>query len=346
MKLSTKAAAYGIAGLALAGAVLFSGSALGLLNIGSSGVLSVLLTDPPTVPAGVSAIYVTYSSIAVHAVGFNESGWISFSGGGTIDTMKLVNLSQTISSGTVPSFTYNLVKFNISKVDVEYMGANYSTRIASGTLVVPIVGGVKVSSSNPAAALIDIQPTILNLGNQSTPSFTIAAGARALQVPSDEVSDSMNVVGNSYSLQGHAWFQAFRQSHSGNLTVSGLALTSDSFSFSVDNPGSEPAMVRMVILTPASQGEGEGMAMGSMWNSIFFAVQPNGSLKLVNATPDQVESTLGSSGYSLAAGASHTFTFSGTITSLFEKHAVSSGALYNVVLMSSEALSAKAVVAT
>ncbi len=345
MKLRTKAAAYGVAGLVLAGAVLFSGSTLGLLNTGS-GVLSVLLTDPPTVPTGVSAIYVTYSSIAVHAVGFNESGWISFSGQGTIDTMKLVNFSQTISSGTVPSFTYNLVKFNISNVAVEYMGANYSAKIASGTLVVPIVGGVKVSSSNPAAALIDIQPTILNLGNQSSPSFTIAAGARALQVPSDEVSDSMKVVGNNYSLQGHGWFQAFRQSHSDNLTVSGLALTPNSFAFSVENPGSESATLRMVILTPATQGEGAGMAMGSMSNSIFFAVQPDGSLKLVNGTPDQVESTLGSNGYSLAAGALHTFTFSGTITSLFEKHAVSSGASYNVVLMSSEALSVKTVVAT
>jgi len=152
LKLRTKTAAYGIAGLALAGAVILSGSSLSLLTVGSSGILSVLLTDPPTVPEGVSAVYISYSSIAIHASEFNNSGWIAFSGRGTIDALKLVNLSETISSGVVPSLTYDLVEFNISSVEVTYVGENYTATVASEKLVVPIIGGVKVSSSNPSAA--------------------------------------------------------------------------------------------------------------------------------------------------------------------------------------------------
>jgi hypothetical protein len=345
LKLRTRAAAYGVAGLALAGVVIFSGSALGLLSASSSGILSVLLTDPPSVPSGVSAVYVTYSSIAVHASGFNDSGWVSFSGGGTIDTMKLVNFSQTISSGVVPSLTYDLVEFNISNVAVDYMGTNYSVTVASGKLIVPIVGGVKVDSSNPAAALIDIQPTVLNLGDQTSPSFTMAAGAKALQVPSDEVSDSMRHVGNNYSLEGHSWFQTFKQHHSDDLTVSGLVLASGTFSFSVANEGSDPATIRMAILTPIAQGEGSGMMTGSAPNSIFFVVQPDGSLRLVNGTPGQVESFLGLGGYSLAAGASHSFSFTGTITSLLGKHGISSRSQYNVVLIGSETVGSQMVTA-
>ena len=346
LKLRTRAAAYGIAGLALAGAVIFSGSTLGLLNPTSLGILSVLLTDPPSIPNGVTAVYVSYSSIAVHAAGLNDSGWISFSGQGTIDTLKLINLSQTISSGNVPSLTYNLVEFNISKVEVQYNGANYTTAIASGKLVVPIVGGVKVSSSNPAAALVDIQPTVLNLGNDTSPSFTIATGARALQVPSAEVSDSMKSVGNSYSLEGHSWFQTFREHPSANLTVSGVALSSSSLSFSVLNPGTDPATIRMVIVTPLSKGEGMGMSTGSMANSFLFAVQSDGSLRLVNGTPDQVSPLFGSSGYTMAAGASRTFSFSGTITNLLAKHGIASGEKYNVALMGSEALAVQTVTAS
>ena len=346
MKLRTKAAACGVAGIALAGAVIFSGSALGLLNISSSGILSVLLTDPPSVPSGVSAIYVTYSSIAVHAAGLNDSGWISFSGTGTIDTLKLVNLSQTITSGVVPSLTYNLIKFNISNVEVDYLGTNYSVNIASSKLVVPIVGGVKVDSSNPAAALVDIQPTVLNLGDQTSPNFTMATGAKALQVPSDEVSDSMKDVGSNYSLQGHSWFQTFKSHHADNLTVSGLSLSSGAFSFSLANQGSDPATISMAILTPTAQGEGSGMMMGSMPNSIFFAVQSDGSLRLVNGTPGQVESFLGSGGYTLAAGASHSFTFTGSITSLLVKHGVSSGSQYDLILVGLETLGVQTVTAS
>jgi uncharacterized protein DUF4382 len=323
---------------------------LGLLSVSSSGVLSVLLTDPPAVPNGVTAVYVTYSGIQVHAIGPNDSGWVSFPGQGTIDTLKLVNLSQTISSGSLPSLTYNMVRFEITKVTVTYLGANYSAAIASGKLVVPIVGGVKVSSSNPAAALVDIQPTVLNLGNQSNPSFTIATGARALQVPSDEVSDSMRDVGNRFSLQGHMWFQDFSRHNSANLTLSGLTLSASSFSFSAANTGSDAVTLRMVILTPAGQNQngdsGMGMFSSPMGNSAIFVVQSDGSLKLVSGSPEMEMPMLAASTYTIAGGASHSFTFTGTITTILGKHAISSGTEYNVILFGSGILATQTVTAS
>jgi hypothetical protein len=343
LRLRTKAAAYGIAGLTVAGAVILCGSSLGLLTISSTGTLSVLLTDPPMVPSGVSAVYVTYSSIAVHALGFNNSGWVPFSGQETIDTLKLVNLSQTISSGTVPSLTYDLVEFNISNVVVTYRGTNCTTAIASGKLVVPIIGDVTVSSSYPSAALVDIQPTILNLGNQTTPDFTMAAGAKALQVPSDDVSSSMKNIGNSYPLQGHDWFQTFKTHHSYELNITGFALTSNSFTFSATNQGPDPITIRMVILTPAAQGEESAMPIGPMANSIFFAVKSDGSLSLVNGNPGQVETYLGLNGYTLVGGTTHSFSFSGTITSLIGRLGISSGTEYTVEILGSETMSGRTV---
>jgi hypothetical protein len=346
LKLRTKTAAYGIAGLAVAGAVILSGSSLSLLTVGSSGILSVLLTDPPTVPEGVSAVYISYSGIAVHASGFNNSGWIAFSGQGTIDTLKLVNLSETISSGIVPSLTYDMVEFNISNVEVTYMGANHTATVASEKLVVPIIGGVKVSSSNPSAALVDIQPTVLNLGNQTNPNYTIATGAKALQIPSDEVSDSMKNIGNSYPLQGHGWFQTFKAHHSDNLNITGFTLGANSFSFSAENQGSDSITIRMVILTPVPQGQASGMFASPMADSIFFAVKSDGSLVLVNGSLGQVEDFLGLGGYTLAGGATHSFSFSGTITNLRDKFGISSGTRYEVEFVGSEALSGRAVLAS
>ncbi len=344
MRLRTKATAYGISGLVLAGIVIFSGSALGLLNTRSSGALSVMLTDPPSVPDGVTAVYITYSDIAVHAAGFGDSGWVTISGQGTIDTMKLVNFSQTISIGTVPSLTYNLVAFNISNVKVEFMGKNYTATTGDGRLTVPIVGGLKINSSSLAATLVDIQPTIINLGNESSPSFTMAAGARALQVPTDEVNESMKNVGSSFPLQGRNWYQSFRESHSEVVTISGLTLTASSFSFSATNTGSDPATVRMVVVTPTASGKsGEGTGAA---NSFIFTVESDGSLKLLNGTPGQVAAMLDGSGYSLAGGASHGFTFSGEITSLLGNHSVVSGETYIVAVVGTEQPSNQTVVAS
>ena len=346
MRLGTKAAAYGISGLVMAGAVIFSGSALGLLNFNSAGTLSILLTDPPSVPTGVTAVYVTYSDLAVHAAGFGDSGWVNIPGQGTVDTLGLVNLSRTISSAQIPALTYNLVRFNISKASVDFMGKSYTVAVNSNRLTVAFAGGLKVNSSATAAALVDISPTVLNLGNQSDPNFTMAAGAHALQVPPRDVGDSMNTVGNETSLQGRGWFQTFRSSHSDNLTVSGLALTSNSVTFTALNPGSDPMTIRMVVVTSDPQKQREGEALGSVGNSFVFAVQADGSMKLLSGNADMVGSLFQGQGYTLAGGASFRFSFSGAIVSLGGAHPITSGSGYTVVVMGSVPLSVQTVVAS
>ncbi len=347
MRLGTRAAAYGITGLVLAGAVIFSGSALGLLSPSSSGVLSILLTDPPTVPSGVSAVYVTYDNIAVHAVGFGDAGWVAVPGHGTIDTLGLVNLSRTISSAVVPSLVYNIVRFNITGASVEFNGANYTVGVSAGQLTVPFVGGLKVNSSSTAAALVDISPTVLNLGNQSSPDFTMAAGARALQVPSTEVRDSMRTVGNETSLQGRGWFQSFRSSHNDNLNVTALNLTSNSLSFTAFNPGTDSLNLRLVIVTQdAPRNKEAGQALGALGSSFVFAVQPDGSLRLLGMASGDVESSLGGQGYTLAAGSNHSFSYSGAITNTPSGTTITSGTGYTVVLMGDGPLSVENVTAS
>jgi hypothetical protein len=75
-----------------------------------------------------------------------------------------------------------------------------------------------------------------------------------------------------------------------------------------------------------------------------LAVQPDGSLKLVSGVPGQIESLFRDSGYTLAPGATHQFTYSGIITS-FGGKGITSGAGYYIVLIGSETLSVQTVVA-
>src|SRR5579884_3689268 len=66
---------------------------------GPSGTLSVMLTDPPTVPQGTTDLYMTYNKVGVHvAEAGNNSGWKVFSQSGTIDLMQTINGSQSIAS--------------------------------------------------------------------------------------------------------------------------------------------------------------------------------------------------------------------------------------------------------
>lgn len=338
MKLRTRTFVYGVAGLVVAGAVLSTGSALGFISLSTSGALSVMFTDPPSVPTGVSSIYLTYTNLGVHPRGFDNSTWIPIPGRGTIDTMKLVNLSQTISTDTVPCLTYDLMKFNISGVSIGYLGNNYTAEVTAGSLTVPILGGLVVNSSNLAAALVDLQPTVLNLGNQSRPDFTIAAGAKALQVPSGQMNDSVEQVGHTTSLEGHSWFQSFNSVHADDLSITGVSLTPNSVSFSATNYGSDPIAISMIVVTQGAEGNGEGSALGAVVNSAVFTVQPDGSLRLFNGPPGQVGLLLAGPGFSLAPGQGQTFSFSGAITTLLGGKGITAGGTYSVVVIGYGAL--------
>jgi hypothetical protein len=346
LRLRTKAAAYGLAGLVIAGTAIFTGSSLGLLSANPSGILSVLLTDPPSVPDGVSAVFITYSNIAVHASGFGDSGWVDVPGSGTIDTLDLVNTSRTISTAQVPSLTYNLVAFNITSTVVDYMGRNYTVSASPARLTIPFASALKINASVPTAALVDISPTVLNFGAPGAPTFTMAAGGKALQVPSVEVEASMKTVGNVFPLQGHTWFQSFTASHSDNLTVSGLALTPNSLSFSAFNPGPDAITLRMIVVTLDPAKQKAGAALNSVATSFDFAVGADGSLSLLSGASGAVGQVFQTPGYSLAGGAVRQFNYSGEIATLLGGEGITSGAAYNVVVIGSETLAVQTVVAS
>ncbi|MDG6951819.1 MAG: hypothetical protein JRN12_08280, partial [Nitrososphaerota archaeon] len=90
------AAAIAVAAIIIVSSTLYLGVNLGATTTtGASGAqggtpaqLAIQLTDPPTVPTGVTGVYITYSNLAVHAAGFGNSGWISVPGHGTFDSMK------------------------------------------------------------------------------------------------------------------------------------------------------------------------------------------------------------------------------------------------------------------
>ncbi len=352
-----RALTYGIGALALAVGLIISGNASGFiqvsnsrLNPGSPSVLSIMLTDPPVVPGGVTAVYITYSDLEVHLIGPGGSGWVDAGATGTIETLALVNLTQTISTSSVPSGTYNLILFNVSAAKVEFEGTNYSATVNSGRLLVPIVGGLELNSSKPGGVVIDIQPTVLRIGNQSDPSFVITTGAKALQIPWGEVTNAMHHLGFRVALGEHPWFRYFIMNHPGQMTVTGATLSASSFSFTLTDSTSVPATVRFVVLSPPSAGGRDGRPV-SLVNSIVFLFGADDSIRSLNVnhtkgyTMADIRSALATSGYLLGAGASANFSYAGRISTLLSRSGVVSGSQYQLTVIGNHTLAVATVTA-
>ena len=292
------------------------------------GVLSVLLTDPPRVPAGVTAIYVFYSDLSVHG----PEGWTTLKTAGAIEVMGTVNVGQTLASANLPVGSYDSIRFDVASALVTYDGLNYTAFVQGGQLSVRIEGGSLVSASQPAAAIIDIQPTVVNVGGGSSPKFVLWAEAQAFPVPPSQVEATFGEEGHRLNLAGAGWWDDDRVRANATLQLSSVSLSANSFGLTVADVGSSGTHLKMVVVSasslPAGMG-GEVSVPAEVTGSAVFVVLANGSLvqflPILHASMPDVRGEQQSSvfeallqaGYNLSAGASASLSYTGTISLSF-----------------------------
>jgi len=322
----TKAFASGGIALSLALVIILSATFLGFAPTGagtlkpnSAGALSIMLTDPPSTPSGVTAVFITYNDLRIHAVGFpSTSGWIGLDSQGTVEALGLANLTQTITSTDVPSGTYDAVAFNILSCQIEYQGKNFSATVHSSSLETPFVSSLEVSPSSVSTALVDLQSTVLNLGSGPSPQFLVNAAPKAVEVPSSQVQPQSRNVGSKSSLKSSNWYNNFTSVYEDHLTIGSVSLTPHSLSLVVNNPTSDSVAIRMVVISPAQAALHQSVMSPSLIGSTVFVVGQNGTLRLLqfgNPGPsvnDEVQTILGSPAFQLSVGTSATFSYTGT----------------------------------
>ncbi len=157
---------YGLAAVivatAIIGVALFANPIM-LNQTSAAASFVVMLTDPPSVPAGTTILDLTYSNVSLHVTYPNgTSEWLPVNAAGTVNLFSLVNMSQTIASTTIPTGSaVDKIQFTIDDVDAVIYGVMYNVTALSNTLVV----SVKNSRVNQtlSGVLIDFNPTLVQI---------------------------------------------------------------------------------------------------------------------------------------------------------------------------------------
>ncbi len=280
---------------------------------GNSGTLSVMLTDPPTVPTGVTALYINYNNVQVHiADAGNNSGWTTLSGSGQLNLMSMVDVSQTIASSNINSGIFNAIRFNITSASVTYNGVNYSADLVyqEHVLAIPVKGGIQVTAAKTSAALIDLTPTVLLLGTPQNPTFALIPSARGYVVPTQEIPAEAHHIGQRQNLNQDSWWAVVQKESA--FGVTSVTMTPSSLSITVQNQGNASMVFRLAATTTGTSTSGGWQSRLS--TSDVFVVEPNETLAVLNgSTRAQMYQEIAAGGYLLAPGQSATFTYSGPI---------------------------------
>ncbi|MFP3308641.1 MAG: DUF4382 domain-containing protein [Nitrososphaeria archaeon] len=194
---------------------------------------AVALTDPPSVPAGTSAVLINYSGVAVQAEGY---GWIYANASGSVNLLALQNLSVVIAQVSVPAnATVNEVRLYVTNASILVNGTEYPLMLPSGVLTIPIANASRAARG----ALVDLQPhvTVAYVGDQ--PVFIMAPAAVA--VPLNYTAPPGTVLHVPEELRDELGRSA------ANVTVTSAVIrvagNETIVSVTVRNDGSEPVQV-------------------------------------------------------------------------------------------------------
>jgi hypothetical protein len=155
-------AAVGIALLIIATA-LFANPSTFPTPVAAQSTFTVMLTDPPVVPAGTTQLNLTYTDLSIHVVSPDQTAaWVPIEASGTVNLFSLVNVSQTIAATTVPmNSTVDKVQFTISGITAEVNAHVYNVTALSDTFVVN-VANAKINQTL-SGVLIDFNPTLVQI---------------------------------------------------------------------------------------------------------------------------------------------------------------------------------------
>lgn len=282
------------------------------------GSLAVLMTDPPTVPDGVTQVYINYTNLAIHVGNApNDSGWVRLNYSGSIDLMSIINITQTIALANVTTGVFNGIAFNVSSAIVTYQNQNYTADLVyqNHYLVAWIEGGISIVEGQLSAAVIDLTPTILLLGTPSNPTFAFIPSARAYTIPAQSFAAGSLHVGNRMNIEGQQWWRAIEGN--AHFQIAGLQLSPSSLNVTVTNTGNTSLLFQMaaVSATTSLQG-GQFRSMGAMMAiSEIFAIEKNASMNPITVFDMRsIYATFEGAGYVLSPHATVTFSYSGNIT--------------------------------
>jgi hypothetical protein len=248
-----------------------------LPQVSGKSNFAIMLTDPPTVPAGTTQLNFTYSDLSLHVVqGDGTSQWLSVTGSGTVNSFALVNMTQTLASTTIPlNSTVDKIQFTISNVKAEINGTSYNVTTLSDTMVLQIANAHV--NQTLSGVLVDFNPTLVQIQSADADGnlvsyYVLVPSANAFVVNDlssaqirvgtivklgennrermtrvvQSISNDLSISSASLSVNGNVTSLSVTLQNNGDFTfrISGVAL-SGKFNSPFDQPGFRMPGVRM-----------------------------------------------------------------------------------------------------
>jgi hypothetical protein len=304
--------------------------------------VAVMVTDPPTLPSGSTALQLTYSGFTITYLGGSGLSSLNVTQSGSLNLESLVGYSQVIGVQPLPvGATIKSVTLDVVSVSITINGTTYPVTPLSKSLTILVPSG-QITSGSASGVLVDIHalveavPAVSSTG-QVTDYFVFVPNAVAVFNPAiSKVHLNTRIPVNADDL-AEIENRSAASSSGLEITATSLVVSGNTTTFSITlrNTGNENASLFGVTLSGdfisynyppvnyTGQGAGfnassRGADMGasasdshSHESTLMFRVSGNGTLVL--AGPELEDYSPLAGGAVVAPGSSITLHFTGVL---------------------------------
>ncbi len=318
----------------------------------------MVLTDPPQVPPGTSAVIITYSNVKVQTAGASNQGWVNVQGSGSVNLLANVNGTSTVigNANLASNSTVKAVSFTVLSATAVVNGTRYNVTVPNSNIVVNASGNAQTSANS--SIIVDFFPTIVTTGSSNSTVYAMNPSATAVVVANAGLGASIGV-GSTVSLNSNENAQLSAAAPSISIVSAHVGSVSNSTNTTVVvmNSGASSVVINGVaiygkenVTAVNSAGASLNLSIGgglsaramaavaiTALNTMSFSTTSSGSMQAATTS-----TSWQGSGYVLSPGSQATFTFNGPVTynSGSVKAKVIAGMPYKIVVFGGAGASA------
>ncbi len=220
-----------------------------ILGAGTSS-LPVLLTDPPQVPNGTTALTLYYNGVALHTAGHsNSTGFLRINESGSVDLLSLVNTTDVLALAKVNSTAqFDAVAIFVSKATMTLDNETYNVTVPGDVILIRLNQTLNASSGG---ALVDFNPTVVQVYGANGSSFVLVPSGVALALSKGAIGSGLRIGAiNQLTPPLRAGVAYARARSNDSITGASVSINGDNetISVTVKDTGNSSMVLRNVLV--------------------------------------------------------------------------------------------------
>lgn len=222
-----------------------------ILSKADEKLLMISITDPPLIPDGIEAIYLSYSNILIHD---QDKGWIPLNVSGEVSLIDAIDFAYVLFIDKIKANIIDSINLIIKEVKVDYLSNNITVVNYSNEINVKFEP-IKIKEKEINAINIHIIPHVIPVfENDFKLMLKFFSKAYSMNIheifPNIKIDQIINLIKakRKFSIKGSSIYQIINQEFKNSIKILNATLSYNKLEIFIENLLNKSIIINTIIL--------------------------------------------------------------------------------------------------